>query len=135
MAGMAQTFAEALQWAEESGDPEPLVALFAEDAELRNLAIAESGVEGARRFWRTYLDQFDRVRSEFSHRIEAEGQVALVWTSEGTLKGGHPIRYRGASVLDLEGGKVRRFETVYDSAAFVRPEPGAARRGPSEASD
>jgi ketosteroid isomerase-like protein len=126
MAGMAQTFAESLQRTEESGDPEHLVRLFAEDAELHNLAIAEEGIEGARRFWQTYLAQFDRIRSEFSHLIETDGEAALVWTSEGTLKGGHPIRYRGVSVIEFEGDRVHRFETVYDSAAFVRPETTAA---------
>jgi ketosteroid isomerase-like protein len=126
MAGMAQTFADALQRTEETRDPEHLVRLFADGAELRNLAITEQGLEGARRFWQTYLEQFDRVRSEFSHLIEQDGQAALVWTSDGALKGGHPIRYRGTSILEVEGDKVRRFETIYDSAAFVRPETTAA---------
>jgi hypothetical protein len=52
----------------------------------------------------------------------------LVWTSDGALKGGHPIRYRGTSILEVEGDKVRRFETIYDSAAFVRPETTGRRR-------
>ena len=129
MAGMADTFAKALQQTEESRDPEPLLRLFAEDAELRNLAISESGQDGARRFWDTYLAQFESIRSEFSHMIEADGQAALVWTSEGTLKDGQPIRYRGVSILEVDGDKVRRFETVYDSAAFVRPESTAATGG------
>lgn len=119
MAGMAQTFADALQQTEEARDPAPLVALFAEGAELRNLAITESGPGAAQRFWQTYLDQFDEIRSTFSHLIEQDGQAALVWTSEGAQKGGHPIAYRGVSVVEHEGGKVRRFETIYDSAAFV----------------
>lgn len=126
MAGMAQTFADALRRTEETGDPEPLVQLFAEGCELRNLAHAEKGLEGARKFWQTYLDQFDRVRSEFTHLIEQDGQAALVWTSEGAMKGGHPIAYRGVSILEAESGKVRRFETTYDSAAFLRPETTAA---------
>jgi len=122
MPGMAQTFADALRRTEETRDPEPLVALFAEGCELSNLALRESGIEGARRFWDTYLAQFDEIRSSFSHMIEADGEAALVWTSEGTLKGGHPISYRGVSIIVVEGDRVRRFETVYDSAAFVRPE-------------
>lgn len=123
MDGMAERFAAALRRTEETGDPEPLIGLFAEGAELRNLALTESGEGAPRRFWETYLAQFDRIRSDFSHMIEKDGQAALVWTSEGALKDGHPIRYRGVSVIETEGDKVRRFETVYDSAAFVRPEP------------
>ena len=122
MAGMAQRFAEALQSTEGSRDPEPLVQLFAEDAQLHNLAIADQGVEGARDFWQTYLDQFETIRSEFSHLIEQDGQAALVWTSSGALRGGRPITYRGVSVIEFDGDKVHRFETVYDSAAFLRTE-------------
>jgi hypothetical protein len=120
MAGMAQRFAEALQRTEETRDPEHLVQLFAEDAQLHNLAIADQGLQGARDFWQTYLDQFDQIRSEFSHLIEQEGQAALVWTSKGTLRGGRAITYRGTSILEFGGDKVHRFETVYDSAAFLR---------------
>ena len=127
MAGMADTFAKALQQAEESRDPGPLVRLFAEDAELSNYTHRESGAEGARRFWSLYLDQFDEIRSSFSRLIEAEGQAALVWRSEGRLKGGQPIAYSGVSVLELDGDRVRRFETYYDSAAFLRPD--ASGRG------
>ena len=122
MAGMADTFAKALQQTEESRNPEPLLQLFAEDAELQNLAMSHQGLDGARRFWETYLAQFDRIRSEFSHLIEQEGQAALVWTSSGALRGGRPITYRGVSVIEFDGDKVHRFETVYDSAAFLRTE-------------
>jgi ketosteroid isomerase-like protein len=123
MAGMADTFAKALQRTEETRDPDPLVQLFAQDAELSNYTHRESGLEGARRFWFTYLEQFDGIRSRFRRLIEADGQAALVWTSEGTLKGGQPIAYSGVSVIGFDGDKVRRFETYYDSAAFLRPGP------------
>ena len=126
MAGMAQTFAEALQRTEESRDPDPLLQLFAPDAELSNHGRRESGIEDARRFWFSYLEQFTDIRSRFVRIIEDGGQAALVWTSEGTLKGGQPISYSGVSVIEAEGDKVRRFETYYDSAAFLRPEAGSA---------
>ena len=129
MAAMAQTFAEALRRAEETRDPGPLVALFDEEAELRNLAVAERGQEGARRFWQTYLDQFDHIRSRFGDLIEQDGRAALAWTSEGALKGGQPIAYRGVSILEFAGDRVRRFEATYDSAAFLRPEPAAGDPG------
>ena len=129
MAGMADRFARALQETETSRDPAPLLALFSEDCELSNLALTESGPDGARVFWNTYLAQFDAIRSEFSHLIESGDHAALAWTSEGTLKGGEPIRYRGVSLLEIAGDRVRRFETVYDSAAFLRPESLPKTRG------
>ncbi len=122
MAGMAQTFADALQRSEETRDPEPLVALFAEDATVGNLAHVETGTDGARRFWARYLDQFDQIRSTFSRLVDTEGQSFLVWTSEGSLKNGQPIAYSGVSIVDAKGDKVGHFETYYDSAAFVTRE-------------
>lgn len=123
MSGMADDFAKALRRMEETRDPDDLVGLFAEGAELSNYTHRETGSEGARRFWSDYLDQFEEIRSRFDRLIESGGQAALVWTSEGRLKNGQPITYSGVSVLETDGGKVRRFETYYDSAAFLRPEP------------
>ena len=131
MAGMADIFAESLQRTEETRDPEHLARLFAEEAELHNLAIAHHGIEGARQFWHTYLGQFDSIRSTFSHLIEADGQAALVWTSDGALKGGRPITYRGVSVIEFANDKVTRFETIYDSAAFLREEAQTEAAGGS----
>ncbi len=119
MDGMAQRFADALRKSEETRDPGPVASLFTPDAELRNLAHRESGADAAQRFWSRYLDQFDDIRSEFSHLIEEEKQAALVWTSKGTRRGGHTLTYRGVSILEFGDGKVSRFETIYDSAAFL----------------
>lgn len=120
MPGMADRFAQALQQAERDRDPAPLVALFAEEAELSNLAITEEGKGAADRFWRTYLDQFETVRSEFSHKVDGDGVLVLAWRSEGRLSDGRPIVYRGMSLAEHDGSRVTRFETTYDSAAFLR---------------
>ena len=43
----------------------------------------------------------------------------LEWTSTGHLTTGAEISYRGVSVLDFDaGGRVTRFTTYYDTAAF-----------------
>lgn len=49
---IAERFMHTLQQIEETGDVEPLVAMFTEDAELSNLAMTEplQGHDGARRF-------------------------------------------------------------------------------------
>jgi ketosteroid isomerase-like protein len=118
---MAERFMKTLQQIETTQEIEPLVELFAEDAELSNLATPEPlrGRSGAREFWRKYLSVFDRIHSKFTHVIEGDGGVVLEWVSEGSLKQGEPFRYRGVSVLELEQGEVQRFRTYYDSAAFV----------------
>lgn len=122
MAGrFAEDFMRRLKQAEGSRDVGPLVEVFADDAELLNLAHKgpARGRAGAERFWRDYLDAFKTVRSEFTHTIEGDGGTLLEWESSGELPNGSPIRYRGVSVLEAAGDKVKRFRTYYDSAAFV----------------
>ena len=117
----AEQFMETLQQIEQSGDVEPLVALFAEEAELRRVGHPEthSGRDGARQFWQQYLNSFEQIRSSFFHMTDNEQAAALEWTSEGTLANGKPFSYEGVSIVEFEGTHVVRFRTYYDSAAFV----------------
>jgi ketosteroid isomerase-like protein len=117
----AEQFMAALQAFEAGGQPEPLLRLFADDAELSNYTRTERGRDGARRFWQEYRATFGVIRLRFTAVIAGDGGVALEWESAGTLPTGSPIRYRGVSLLELGGDRVRRFRTYYDSAAFVPP--------------
>jgi ketosteroid isomerase-like protein len=115
-------FIDALKQAEEALDPTPLVGMFAERATLENAprAVTRSGAGGAKQFWQDYLSAFDRVRSEFTHVLEGPSSATLEWRSDGTLaNSGQPISYRGTSILEFANGKVARFATYYDSAAFL----------------
>ena len=118
---LADRFMQTLQQIEDSGDVEPLVALFTEDAELNNLAMAEplKGQDGARRFWQKYLSVFERIHSKFHNVIEGDRTIVLEWNSEGALSTGEAINYQGISVLETDNGQVHRFRTYYDSAAFL----------------
>ena len=120
---LADRFAKALQESEAKNDPGPVAGLFAADAELSNLVHQERGADGARVFWRKYLDAFGSIRSEFSAVKQADGWALLEWTSTGTLAAGKPVEYRGVSILELAGDKVAKFRTYYDTAAFVTPAP------------
>lgn len=123
----AEQFMAALQQAEAAKSEDPLVRLFADDAELENPArsVSRKGTDGARAFWRDYLSAFDRIRSEFTRVIAAGDAATLEWRSDGQLAHSRePISYRGVSVVEFAGGKVRRFATYYDSAAFV---PGGSK--------
>ena len=120
----ARAFADALHALEDSGDLDAMTARFADDAEVHALPSRRDheGKGGVRDFWQEYLDQFDRVHSDFS-RVETVGgsRGILEWTATGQLKGGHDITYDGVSLLDLnDDGLVTRFRTYYDSAAFVQ---------------
>jgi ketosteroid isomerase-like protein len=115
-------FIDALRRAEDAMDPEPLVRLFDERSTLENAprTLTRSGQAGARQFWKDYLSAFGRVRSEFTHVLEGPTSATLEWKSDGTLAAtGEPISYRGTSILEFDDGKVARFATYYDSAAFL----------------
>jgi ketosteroid isomerase-like protein len=120
---LTQTFMQALQTTEQSRDPAALVALFAEDSSLQNLTTQVwQGVDGAQGFWEAYLSNFESIRSEFFHHSD-DGQTGVMeWKAEGKLKGGHELSYRGVSVIEHDGSRVKAFRTYYDSAAFIKPE-------------
>lgn len=114
-------FMQTLQQIEKTGDVEPLVALFAKDAELINLSMPEPlvGQDGAHRFWDKYLSVFNRIHSEFTNVIESDGASVLEWISTGSLSTSENVTYQGVSVLEFKDGKVCRFRTYYDSATFL----------------
>ena len=124
---VAVRFMADMQAFERGADVGPLAELFADDAELSNLSHAEAGRGGARRFWEAYRAAFGTVRSEFTAVTVGDGRAALEWVSAGTFPSGEPIRYRGVSILEVEGDRVHRFRAYCDSAAFVVPAspPGA----------
>ena len=117
-----QQFIEALRELEETSDLERMVSLFDESAEISNPmdAAPHHGREGARRFWRTYRDSFEEIHSDFSRIVESGDAAMLEWTSRGVLRGDRPIDYAGVSVLELQGGKVRRFRTYFDARPFEK---------------
>ena len=114
----ARTFVADLRRFEQSSDPAALVGLFADEATATRLDARGDRTDVAA-FWREYRDQFDRLSTTFFDAVEGSDQVALEWTSDATLTEGRPISYRGVTVLDLEGEKIVRLRTYYDSAAFV----------------
>jgi ketosteroid isomerase-like protein len=125
---IADRFMDALQEAERSRSPEPLVELFAEDAEATSLARSEplSGRRGVHQFWSEYLHAFAEIRSEFTSVFEADEGAVLEWVSEGKLPDGTPVSYRGVSVLETDGRHVLRFRTYFDSSVFL---PAGAKQG------
>lgn len=124
----ADRFMKALQEVEETGNVELLAEMFTDDAEIINLGLAEPlrGYAGAREFWKEYLHSFDHIHSHFTSVIEHDGKVILEWESEGALRNGCPIDYRGVSILETADGRVRRFRSYYDTAAFLKPLPCGA---------
>lgn len=125
-----QLFAAALQRLDETGDPAELLERFTDGAELHRPEVDhQTSTTDAGAFWKAYRTQFDEISTEFTHRAETEEHAALEWQSKGRLAAGRDIAYRGVSLLTFDGsGKVTRFATYYDTAAFLEPADVSGRR-------
>ncbi len=127
----AQRFVDALTKLEESGDLETLLALFAEDAQVSNVASTRvfTGVEGARHFWTEYKGMLSRVKSTFRNMIESGDRVALEWETQGTAHNGAAVNYEGVSIIEWDGDRISRFYAYFDPGLLGREMvQGTARR-------
>ncbi len=117
---LADSFVEALRKLEENREVEALVEIHTEDCEVGNVAVSETfrGHDGVREFWTSYRSTFGEMRSEFRNVFATEEGAALEWTTEGTSNG-DSVSYAGVSILEVEGGKVRRFMAYFDPRALT----------------
>jgi limonene-1,2-epoxide hydrolase len=117
---VADNFVEALRKLEEDRYVEALVEIHTEDCEVGNVAVLQTfrGHEGLREFWTSYRSTFGEMRSEFRNVFATEEGAALEWTTEGTSDG-DSVSYAGVSILEVEGGKVRRFMAYFDTRALA----------------
>jgi limonene-1,2-epoxide hydrolase len=117
---VADGFVEALRKLEENREVEALVEIHTEDCEVGNVAVSETfrGHDGLREFWTSYRSTFGEMRSEFRNIFVTEEGAALEWTTEGTSNG-DSVSYAGVSILEVEGGKVRRFMAYFDPRALT----------------
>jgi ketosteroid isomerase-like protein len=126
---LTQEFTQALQRFESAGELGSLLALFDDEAEVVNLGRTEParGRDGIEGFWRDYLALFRIIRTEFVHVIEGQTGSVLEWVSRGARENGEPVEYKGVTVLEVEGDRIRRCRTYYDSAVLLSG--GAATEG------
>jgi len=121
-AALAHRFIDGLRHLEETGDPEPLVACYAGEAETSNVVANRlfAGKEGARDFWLRYHRALGEARSAFRNVIVAPDRAALEWETAGTSPEGNRYRYDGVSLLEMAGEgeakRVTRFRAFFDSA-------------------
>jgi hypothetical protein len=117
---VADDFVEALHRLEEDRDVEALVEIHTEDCEVGNVSVRETftGHGGLREFWTNYRKTFGEMKSTFRNVFATEEGAALEWTTEGTSKG-ETVSYEGVSILEIEGGKVRRFMAYFDPRALT----------------
>jgi ketosteroid isomerase-like protein len=117
---VANDFVEALRKLEEDRAVEALVDIHAEDCEVGNVSVSETfrGHDGLREFWTEYRKTFGEMKSTFRNVFATEEGAALEWTTEGTSNG-ETVSYEGVSILEIEGGKVRRFMAYFDPRALT----------------
>jgi limonene-1,2-epoxide hydrolase len=117
---VADGFVEALRKLEENREVEALVGIHTEDCEVGNVAVSETfrGHDGLREFWTSYRSTFGEMRSEFRNIFATEKGAALERTTQGTSNG-DSVSYAGVSILEVEGGKVRRFMAYFDPRALT----------------
>jgi ketosteroid isomerase-like protein len=116
----AQEFIDALHRLEEQHDLDGMVALFNDDSEASNPTDASPhrGLEGARQFWDGYRHSFEEIHSEFRNIVATDEVTILEWTSRGKAVEGAPVEYDGVSVVEYQGGKVKRFRAYFDPSAL-----------------
>jgi hypothetical protein len=113
---VADDFVEALRKLEEDRDVEALVEIHTEDCEVGNVAVSKTfrRHDGLREFWTEYRQTFGEMKSSFRNVFATEEGAALEWKTEGTSDG-DSVSYDGVSILEIEGGKVRRFMAYFDT--------------------
>ena len=116
-------FIAALRHLESTRDLAPMAALFSAAAPVSSIDGhgTRTGPDGITALFEEYLRQFDEVRTTFTQVTEGENHAALEWSTDAVRAGGHDVTYTGVTIIDLDGGAVTGFRTVYDSAALMGP--------------
>lgn len=125
--GTTRRFTDALHTLESSGDTGPMAELFTSDATVQSIdgLPDRTGPDGVSALFTTYLEQFRRISTDFTVVTEGAASSTLEWVSEATAADGRELSYRGVTIIDVAGGAITGFRTVYDSAALLqRPTDG-----------
>jgi len=119
---LTQNFIDALAQLEQTGNHEPMHEQYAPDCELWTLTHKEplKGKEEIAKFWQTYSDHFETVKSEFVRTIVDDNHAALEWQAKSTLRqNGEEITYWGVTLLDFGDNGITRFASYYDMKPFL----------------
>ncbi len=113
---LAEQFISALGEIEHNKNFDQMLALYTDSSEIGNVALSEplKGQEGAKEFWTSYRDSFDHVSSSFSNKIINDNIIALEWTTEFNRQNSDESSYRGVSVIETGGGKIKRFFAYFN---------------------
>ncbi|MCD2186943.1 nuclear transport factor 2 family protein [Actinomycetospora soli] len=115
----ARRFVDALRAVEQDGDAEEMAGLAGEDTRWTSSGAAHSstGPDGARQFWDAYRRAYADITSHFTTVTETGDRAVLEWVSTGHHHDGQPVRYVGATMIDLDGDTVREVRLYFDTTA------------------
>jgi steroid delta-isomerase-like uncharacterized protein len=113
-----------------SHDTEKLLALFTDDVVYEDVTfgVVTHGKKELRAFADGAFAAAPDILFELTSRLVNASSAAMEWTMSGTHKGefpglpatGNRFSVRGATILELRAGKIRRNSDYWDSATFMR---------------
>jgi ketosteroid isomerase-like protein len=117
---LAQRFIDALHAIERDGDVRAMIELFSDDCAIANKVNDRifRGHAGALYFWHEYRGFFTEVESELRNVVTSGDRIALQWVTRGVNLRGIPVTHDGASLIELEDGKIVRFDAYFDAAVL-----------------
>jgi steroid delta-isomerase-like uncharacterized protein len=113
-----------------SHDPERVVSLFDEDCVFEDVTfgVVARGKKELRAFAQGVFAGIPDFKIELTSRFMAGGAAGVEWVMSGTHKGDFPgmpatgkrFSIRGATILELAEGKIRRDSDYWDAASVMR---------------
>jgi steroid delta-isomerase-like uncharacterized protein len=122
----------AVAWSSnENTNPERVLALFADDCVFEDVTfgVVVRGKEALRSFVSGAFAAVPDFKYGVTSRFAARQWAAVEWAMSGTHAGDLPgipatgkrfSSVRGASILELEAGKIRRESDYWDAATFMK---------------
>jgi steroid delta-isomerase-like uncharacterized protein len=122
----------AMAWSSiDNKDPERLLALFADDCVYEDVTqgVGARGKEELRSFVNRAFAAIPDFKYGVTSRFAARQWAVIEWVMSGTHTGDFPgmpatgkrfSSVRGASILELEAGKIRRESDYWDAATFMK---------------
>ena len=113
-----------------AGDPDQLLALVADDGlwEEPAIGLAARGPDAIRAHLERLFTAAPDIRYEVTSSIVSGDRAVVEWIVTGTYRADfpglppaadQPFSFRGASVFELEDGKVQRYTEYWDAYAFL----------------
>jgi steroid delta-isomerase-like uncharacterized protein len=114
-----------------SHDAEKILALFTEDCAYEDVTfgVINRGKAALRAFANGVFTGVPDFKIELTARFTADTWASMQWVMSGTHKGDFPgmpatgkrfSAVRGASIVELQGGKLRRCSDYWDAATVMR---------------